>query len=248
MLLCAALGAENCHWREIELCQATVMVALQGDSPIPTNEDDLTSICDYIQEANQCMTNYTDRCTTPMVRELMDVFMGTSRSQLSEFCTAGTELRANFLQRSECLAEVYPEQRPCFMDLQATIEKIVEKSVTNEDRLPTLCWKCLYILIYQPESVQFPFCAICKNVDVVFSGYNRFYSCVRELIEPRCGSETVEYANQMFEMMATTMPRTVCTNFRDDRCDELLPEPDTQPEGSQSKSALARLIGAFLGN
>ncbi|UYV71510.1 hypothetical protein LAZ67_8003558 [Cordylochernes scorpioides] len=113
---------------------------MQGDSPIPTSEEDLTSSCEYIQEANHCMGNYTEKCTTPMVRELLDVFMGDTSAQLNEFCTPGTEMRATFLQHAECLAEAYPEERPCFLDLQVTIEKVVDKATTNEDRLPTLCW------------------------------------------------------------------------------------------------------------
>ncbi|UYV71518.1 hypothetical protein LAZ67_8003568 [Cordylochernes scorpioides] len=67
------------------------------------------------------------------------------------------------------------------------------------------------------------------------SGYNRFNQCVHGVIEPKCGAETVQYSTQMFEMIATTMPRTICSNFQDDRCEQLLPPSGTQPEGSQSK-------------
>ncbi|UYV71529.1 hypothetical protein LAZ67_8003579 [Cordylochernes scorpioides] len=211
--------AQNCHWREIELCQATMALFMQGDSPIPTNEEDVSASCEYIQEATQCLGNYTEKCTTPMVRELIDVFMGDSTTQLNEFCTPGSELRANFLQHAECLADVYPEERPCFLDLQATMEKVVNKETANEDRLSILC-----------------------------CGHNRFNQCVHDLIEPKCGAETVQYSTQMFEMIATTMPRTICSNFKDDRCEQLLPPSGTQPEGSQSKSTIARLLAAFLGN
>ncbi|UYV71511.1 hypothetical protein LAZ67_8003559 [Cordylochernes scorpioides] len=209
-----------------------MVLFMQGDSPIPTNEDELKSSCEYIQEANHCMGNYTEKCTTPMVRELMDVFMGDASSQLNEFCTPGSELSANFLQHSECLSEVYPEQRPCLQDFQAVIEKVVDKATSNEDRVPTLC------------------CFSDNRVDLFAgcSGYNRFNQCVHGVIEPKCGAETVQYSTQMFEMIATTMPRTICSNFQDDSCDHLLPSPGTQPEGSQSKSALARLLSAFLNN
>ncbi|UYV71519.1 hypothetical protein LAZ67_8003569 [Cordylochernes scorpioides] len=146
-----ALGlAQNCHWREIELCQATMVLLMQGDSPIPTTEEEMTSSCEYIQEATQCMNNYTDKCTTPMVRELLDVFMGDSNARLNEFCTPGSEMRANFLKHAGCLAEVYPEQRPCFLDFQLVIEKIVDKATTNEDRVPILCW-----LVFQFISLIF---------------------------------------------------------------------------------------------
>ncbi|UYV71528.1 hypothetical protein LAZ67_8003578 [Cordylochernes scorpioides] len=210
---------QDCHWREIELCQATMVLFMQGDSPIPTSADDLKASCENIMEATHCMGNYTEKCTTPMVRELMDVFMGDASSQLNEFCTPGSELSANFLQHAECLAEAYPDERPCLVDFQAVVEKVVNKDTSNEDRLPTLC-----------------------------CGYNRFNQCVHGVIEPKCGAETVQYSTQMFEMIATTMPRTICSNFKDEGCDELLPPSGTQPEGSQSKSALARLLAAFLSN
>ncbi|UYV71523.1 hypothetical protein LAZ67_8003573 [Cordylochernes scorpioides] len=196
-----------------------MVLIMQGDSPIPTTEEEMTSSCEYIQEATHCMNNYTDKCTTPMVRELLDVFMGDSNARLNEFCTPGSEMRANFLKHSGCLAEVYPEERPCFLDFQLVIEKIVDKATTNEDRLPILC-----------------------------CGYNRFVQCVHGLIEPKCGAETLQYATEMFEAVATTMPRTICSNFKEDRCAQLLPAPGTQPQGTQSKSAVARLLAAFLNN
>ncbi|UYV71525.1 hypothetical protein LAZ67_8003575 [Cordylochernes scorpioides] len=224
--------AQNCHWREIELCQATMVLFMQGDSPIPTNEEALKTSCEYIQEANQCMGNYTEKCTTPMVRELMEVFMGDASSQMNEFCTPGSELSAKFLQHAECLAEAYPEERPCLVDFQAALEKVVDKATSNQDRVPILC--CL------SDSVI--------DVFIICSGYKRFTQCAHGIIEPKCGAETVQYSTQMFEMIATSMPRTICSNFKDDSCDHLLPPSGTQPEGSQSKSSLARLIAAFLNN
>ncbi|UYV71521.1 hypothetical protein LAZ67_8003571 [Cordylochernes scorpioides] len=86
------------------------------------------------------------------------------------------------------------------------------------------------------------------NLFVGCSGYNRFNQCVHDVIEPKCGAETVQYSTQMFEMIATTMPRTIFSNFQDDSCDHLLPPSTPQPEGSQSKSFLARLLSAFLSN
>ncbi|UYV71516.1 hypothetical protein LAZ67_8003566 [Cordylochernes scorpioides] len=139
LVVCVSGVAQDCHWREIELCQSTMVLFMQGDSPIPTNAEALKASCEYIQEANHCMGNYTEKCTTPMVRELMEVFMGDASSQLNEFCTPGSEMSAKFLQHSECLAEVYPDERPCLVDFQAVIEKVFDKSTTNEDRVPTLC-------------------------------------------------------------------------------------------------------------
>nr|ACD11986.1 hypothetical protein [Isometrus maculatus] len=130
---------DSCHWRELELCGATGLLALQNN-PIPQSEDEIDTQCTYIRETVGCANNYTNKCATPLYRELISFATSESRENMENFCTKGTEMRKTLLKHSSCLAEVWNEQQACTNDARAAIEKV--NSSPANDRLNLAC--CTY--------------------------------------------------------------------------------------------------------
>nr|ALX72371.1 venom protein VP6 [Odontobuthus doriae] len=130
---------DNCHWRELELCAATGLLALQNN-PIPQSEAEIDNQCTYIKESIACGDNYTDKCATPLYKQLISFGSAESRENMESFCTPGNELRKTLLKHAECLADAWNEQQACTTDARAAIEKI--SSVANKDKINLAC--CTY--------------------------------------------------------------------------------------------------------
>jgi len=71
-LVCVGpISGHNCHLRELDYCAATILIFTQNPSGIATTESQLTKQCGYLHEAEQCFYNFTQKCTTPLQRELI---------------------------------------------------------------------------------------------------------------------------------------------------------------------------------
>ncbi|GIX91680.1 uncharacterized protein CEXT_217011 [Caerostris extrusa] len=91
----------------------------------------------YINEAEQCFKNFTVRCMTPLQRELLGFVSEGSEKLLNEYCTPGTDLRANYLKHAPCLNDAHSLQKDCLTDLQAAMETISTSEFQN--RIPMAC-------------------------------------------------------------------------------------------------------------
>ncbi|XP_023237837.1 uncharacterized protein LOC111636750 [Centruroides sculpturatus] len=130
---------DSCHWRELEACAIRRSQIFQSD-PIPQNEAEIDSRCQYLKEAVACATNYTDRCATPLYRQLISFINSESEENLNLFCTPGNEMRTTLLKHSECLSKVWKDQQSCANDAFAAITKL--PSTSSSDRVNLAC--CSY--------------------------------------------------------------------------------------------------------
>ncbi|GBM87138.1 hypothetical protein AVEN_247009-1 [Araneus ventricosus] len=212
--------AQSCHLREVDLCIATMIFHYQG-SGVPVDESSVESLCESIDETTQCLRNFTNKCMTPVQREVLQLVSEGSEATVKDFCTKGSEVRVKFLKHAKCLGEVHADDsmRECMVGMQLAIEKVTETQF--DKRVGTLC-----------------------------CGFRQFLACGEKLTEQKCGREAVEMGRTIAELAVTELPNVVCHSFdpNSNSCQALLPAKGSTPRGTQSSSQLARLLATALGN
>ncbi|XP_035232589.1 uncharacterized protein LOC118204368 [Stegodyphus dumicola] len=213
-------SAQSCHLREVDLCVATMIFHYQG-SGVPTDESGVAQLCESIDETSQCLRNFTNKCMTPVQREVLELVTEGSQKTVNDFCSPGSELRAKFLKHAKCLGEVHGDDtmRDCMVDMQVAVETVT--TTKFDKRIGTLC-----------------------------CGFRRFLDCGEKLTEQKCGREAVEMGRTIAELAVTELPNVVCNSFdpNSSQCQALLPPKGSTPKGTQSSSQLARLLATALGN
>lgn len=201
--------AQSCHLRELDLCAATLVVFTQSPSGLAVSDQDLNKQCGYLREADTCLKNFINRCTTPLQRSMVS-FMGEgSNDLLDDYCKPGTELRKAYLKHATCLNSAQKShQKACIKDLQASFELLTSADAsTLEKRLPIGC--CTY---------------------------RRFEQCIGSQVEKKCGKEAVNFVNMVLKRAFSRMPEMVCRNYKPDgnECKSILPPLGTSPKGKPS--------------
>jgi hypothetical protein len=88
---------------------------------------------------NECIGNYSRRCSTKSMREFLRSItsQGDVRSWYSEFCSkdSSTE-RENYLKHAVCLNTAQKESRNCIRDLTVALDKAINSDIEN--RIPGL--------------------------------------------------------------------------------------------------------------
>ncbi|XP_023237836.1 uncharacterized protein LOC111636747 [Centruroides sculpturatus] len=130
---------DSCHWRELEACAIRQSQIFQN-YPIPKNEEEIESRCQYLRETAACFNKYTDRCATPLYQQLISFVNSESEENFNQFCTPGNELRTTLLKHSACLSKVWKDQQSCANDAFAAISKL--PSTPSSDRVNLAC--CSY--------------------------------------------------------------------------------------------------------
>ena len=172
-----------------------------------------------MKEADQCLKNFTRKCTTSLQRELISFVTEGSVRLLTEYCTSGSQLRNSYLKHADCLNQAtQSNQKTCIRDLQSALETVTQ--VEWDQRIPAGC------------------CA-----------YRRFQDCTESQVEAKCGKEAVEFMDILLRMALSRLPDIVCPSYnpQTEECKALLPESGSTPKGAKSNSVLSRLFSAYTG-
>jgi len=207
----------SCHLRELDLCLASGLASGQN---LPTTVAEINKQCNGMKEMNECIGNYTRRCSTKSMREFFRSItsQGDTKSWYNDFCTKdNSEEREKFLKHSVCLNTAQKEARSCIRDLTVALDKAINSDI--ETRIPEMC------------------CAV-----------RRMRKCSSDIIEGKCGKEGLKYSNQMVTSVAgTRIPEIACRDFdpTSQKCVSILPAPGTKPGNTKSNSVLSRLLNTY---
>ncbi|XP_076304336.1 uncharacterized protein LOC143222157 [Tachypleus tridentatus] len=210
--------ALDCHMRELDLCAATLLLFNQGDS-VAQSASELDTQCQYIRDAQVCLRNYTNRCMTPIQKELMNFVGEGSEKLLSEYCTDGTDIRSRYLQNAACLNHANKETRTCLEDLQVALQVISEAEF--DKRVPTAC--CGYQRYM--ECVRQKIESKCGKESVDF---------MQELLRMA--------VSRLPDIICTGY------GPNNNECQSLLPPQGTPPKEGHTDSALSRIFSAYFSN
>ncbi|GBL96444.1 hypothetical protein AVEN_43753-1 [Araneus ventricosus] len=212
--------SQACHLRELDLCVAIGLFHYERNG-LPPNEENVNEWCETMQEAMQCVSNFTDKCMSPLQKELMGLLSG-SEEVGKQFCERGSEIRANYLAHAECLAHGSEgeEFKTQLRNMQVVFETMFD--VPFKKRIPLMC-----------------------------CGYRRLRESNEEMNAKRCGKESIEMIRNIMKMMIVTkLPDIVCQQFdpHSAECKEILPPSGTPPKGpkAKNKTQLGKLIDTAL--
>ncbi|GFT94294.1 uncharacterized protein NPIL_607701 [Nephila pilipes] len=211
--------AQTCHLREVDLCVAIGMFHYQSNG-IPPDDEKVTEWCETMQEVRECMGNFTDKCLSPLQKELLGLFAG-SDTIAKELCTSGSELRTNYLAHSECLADgsETDEFKTQMKDLHVMIETMFD--IPFKKRFPLMC-----------------------------CGFRRFHEQIEEMTQKRCGEESVAMIRNIMKMLVTDLPEIICQRYdpNSEECTSILPPSGTPSKGPENQSQLGKLLDTISGN
>lgn len=204
--------ADPCHLRELDVCAASGA----GVKTVPVDDAQIDKYCELAREAKQCVDAYTDKCTTPLQKEIISYAVNDGgEDKARKFCTHGDELRTNYLKHAPCLAKAQPAEKKCTVDVQAALEKMEE--VPFDAKISTAC------------------CA-----------YTRYKKCSHDVVDAECGAEAVQYGLAVIRMTSSNLIDVLCQGFETNpKCASLLPPPGTAPKGN-GKSLVGKLIASFV--
>jgi len=207
----------SCHLRELDLCLASGLASGQN---LPTTVAEINKQCNGFKEMNECMGNYSRRCTTKSMREFLRgiTSQGDVRTWYSEFCTKESSVeREKYLKHATCLNNANKEARGCIRDLTVALDKAINSDIEN--RIPEMC------------------CAV-----------KRMRKCSSDIIEGKCGKEGAKYMGQMLSSVAgTRLPEIACRDYdpTSQQCISILPAPGSKPANTKSNSVLSRLLNTY---
>lgn len=213
-------AAKSCHLRELDLCLASVLVFAQSPQNNKVTENDINKQCHYFGDTENCFRNYTTNCATKSQRLLIDFVSDGVLKTFRDYCTPGNELRRLFIKHGECINVQRPKTNKCLIDLQTAVEKTTSDSKNWRDRPKTLC------------------CA-----------YDRYRSCMYNVIEPTCGREAVDLGETFVRSLFSRAVQVTCSRYKHTSsiCKSVLPAKGILPKGPRSSSVISRLMSTITG-
>lgn len=207
----------SCHWREADLCLATLAVYGNVYGIIPHTEQGLEIFCRYIKESHNCVGEFTRNCFT---KDLFDSGYPLVESTVlfyDKFCTKGSPTQKEWLQHAPCMAQHFNETKPCIEYALAGIENLA--IINSKDRYATIC--CVFNNIM--ECINNVLNKNCKlDTDEMVK------TIMRNIV-----SDVPIVACSKFE--ATSK-----------RCISLLPPEGSKSKGMDSDNELVKLMAQFL--
>lgn len=222
-----SVSPSSCHMRELDLCVAGVLVFTQSPNGLATNEKEMQKQCTHLNETNTCLKQYTNRCMTPLQRDIVTMVSNSSMDLLGEYCHRGSQLRVQYLKHAQCLNQVQKkEQKTCVRDAQNVLELLTSNDHNQSGSLAN------------------------KRIQLACCGFKRFEDCFQGHIEKRCGKEAWRFVVNVVRRATSRMPEIMCRNYKPDgnECRSLLPKSGLSPRGHKSSSVLSRLLSAYTGS
>lgn len=207
----------SCHWREADLCLATVAVYANIYGLIPHTEQGMEVFCRYVKDAHQCVKDFARNCFTDDLMDSGYPFAESTVQFYDKFCTKGSPTQKEWLQHSTCLAQHFNKTQPCTEYALAGIENLAV--IDNNDRYATVC--CVFNNIME----------CIKNV-------------LNENCEIET-EEMVKTIVQMV-MTDVPIAACKKFEARSKRCISLLPPEGSKSKGKDSDNELVQLAAEFL--
>ena len=190
------------------------MVCLAG---VANTEAELDRQCTFIDEANQCIMNYTETCATDLQQQLGNLLFDGAKKMKENYCTKGSELRKLYMKHAPCLRTALRDaQRPCIKDLQVAFEAMTAAK-----------WD--------------------KRGTIGCCAFNRVGDCLSKPIKKQCGQETIDFVGNMTTVLLSRLPGLLCGDLgiESETCKTLLPPIGSEPKGGKTTSILNRLLSAY---
>ena len=179
-------GPHICHLRQIDTCFSSITTLKSQGGNIITTENGINKFCSSVSTSLSCLQVYLRRCSTPIQREIFNLFTEQFSLRLNEFCNS-TVLKNELLKHSPCIhsnvftSEEY--QSTCVNDLLAAFDNgrnLVTRNFPNADSIVTS-------LVSSNNKKH----TSDSLLDISCCGFNRFTKCFQNRVDQHCGKEAL---------------------------------------------------------
>lgn len=150
---------------------------------------------------------------------MVDFLAEGGKTLADEFCTPGTEIRADYRKHAKCLSEARATSKQCTKDLQRSLEEVSQ--TTWDNRVAMAC--CGYNRFQE-----------CSSQVISNRCGDSALDLSRKII--RLSS------SRLPEILCQSYP------YSSSKCSEILPPEGTEPLGARSNSVLSRIFSSYTGN
>jgi hypothetical protein len=169
-------------------------------------EDVLDERCDAVDEAFDCIGNYTMDCTKEIHQLGYEYIMKIVRKKKEGICVPGTQLREELLKYMPCFNSIsMGTSNECVRDAMAGVEAVMNADWRDRSRLG---------------------CCVA----------NRFSSCGGDLIEETCGLEARMFVQRAMRLYGSRLFEYKCIDhFPESKLCYDLPPPGSRMVGMKNK-------------
>jgi len=135
-------------------------------------------------------------------------------------------LQKDYCTPGSSLRKLYLKHAPCLNSV-------------SKDQRP--CIKDLQVAFEAVTSAKWD-----KRLPLGCCAFKRVRKCMMELVDTKCGEETVNFVNELMQAALSRLPDLMCEEFTltSKACKEL-PPIGSAPKGGRSTSILNRLLSAY---
>ncbi|XP_023242174.1 uncharacterized protein LOC111640397 [Centruroides sculpturatus] len=133
MLLCLSYEFNgksfNCSLENFQKCMASLQEVTKSEKlAFATTKEELTNVCQQLQEGFYCVENHSKRCFSPSQKRLFDSVVSGSRNVIEDLCVSGV-VQENYLRYAKCFKNVSTDKSKC----ATQYHRMVQLSESEED-------------------------------------------------------------------------------------------------------------------
>ncbi|XP_067129409.1 uncharacterized protein [Centruroides vittatus] len=133
MLLCLSYEFNgksfNCSLENFQKCMASLQEVTKSKKlAFATTKEELTNVCQQLQEGFYCVENHSKRCFSPSQKRLFDSVVSGSRNVIEDLCVSGV-VQENYLRYAKCFKNVSTDKSKC----ATQYHRMVQLSESEED-------------------------------------------------------------------------------------------------------------------
>ncbi|CAL1277858.1 unnamed protein product [Larinioides sclopetarius] len=186
ILACCVIAAPRCNDSDLRGCMEELKVLTNNqDLAFAQTERELSQTCGHLQDAMQCVNNFTSRCFDESQRELYRTLTSGAQQLLADLCTQGSGFRSKYLLHASCYRNLSSEYRKCADSYLTQQETAKKEEMPVKDKLRKSC--CL------------------------FDGYKE---CTRVAVLHKCSPEAADLGEQIVTKAGGPLVQTHCANFK----------------------------------
>ncbi|GFR25885.1 uncharacterized protein TNCT_340261 [Trichonephila clavata] len=179
-------AAPRCNDSDLKGCMEELKVLTNNqDLAFAQTEHELSQTCGHLQDAMQCVNNFTSRCFDETQRELYRTLTSGAQQLLADLCTKGSGFRSKYLIHASCYRNLSSEYRKCADSYLTQQETAKKEDMPVKDKLRKSC--CL------------------------FDGYKE---CTRVAVLHKCSPEAADLGEQIVTKAGGPLVQTHCANFK----------------------------------
>ncbi|XP_064485263.1 uncharacterized protein LOC135397587 [Ornithodoros turicata] len=136
----ASASTSSCQNEDVSDCVKRLNLLSKNRSIVfASTEAELTTVCQHLTEAIECVNGFTERCFNSKQRDIYKRLTSGAAQLIDDFCREGSQFRKTYLKHSKCYKLLQEEYNRCaetYMEQQAEMQRQV---LSSQDKVRNSC-------------------------------------------------------------------------------------------------------------